>query len=265
MSSHWRCWGSAFLLFAGVSITPAFSNPLTDLTDLFSPSTKEAAPPAPAQEECVLQPGQSTAPGQHWVYRLDGHRRCWFQTDEASVSTKKQVHHHAAKQPVARPAENEAGLRKNKVLDARAQLLSAAPAKALPPADPAPEVVDAASMPANGTAAPVPAAPAVTEPTIDQLRSRQARQHPVDVDKLLAAGSLESDAVDTSMPPATSAAPSMPDADQSSWELMATRAGLVLVALGLVFLLGSLLASRLLGPRIAPILARKSEQRPTHA
>ena len=113
MSSHWRCWGSAFLLFAGFSVTPAFSDPLTDLTDLFSPSTKEAAAPAPTQEECLLQPGKST-PGQHWVYRLDGHRKCWFQTDEANVSTKKQAHHHAAKQPVVPPAENEAALREKK-------------------------------------------------------------------------------------------------------------------------------------------------------
>jgi hypothetical protein len=184
MSSHWRCWGSAFLLFAGFSVTPAFSDPLTDLTDLFSPSTKEAAAPAPTQEECLLQPGKST-PGQHWVYRLEGHRKCWFQTDEANVSTKKQAHHHAEKQPVVPPAKNEAALREKKILDARAQLLSAA--------------------------------------------------------------------VDTSMPAATSAAPAMPDAGQGNWELTATRAGLVLVALGLVFLLGSLLASRFLGPRIAPI------------
>jgi hypothetical protein len=252
MSSHWRCWGSAFLLFAGFSVTPAFSDPLTDLTDLFSPSTKEAAAPAPTQEECLLQPGKSTL-GQHWVYRLDGHRKCWFQTDEANVSTKKQAHHHAAKQPVVPPAENEAALREKKILDARAQLLSAAPAEALPPTDPAPEVADAASVPTNGAATLVPAAPAVTEAPIDQLRSHQAAQHPVDVDKLLAAGSLESDAVDTSMPAATSAAPARPDAGQANWELMATRAGLVLIALGLVFLLGSLLASRFLGPRIAPI------------
>jgi hypothetical protein len=252
MSSHWRCWGSAFLLFAGFSVTPAFSDPLTDLTDLFSPSTKEAAAPAPTQEECLLQPGKSTL-GQHWVYRLEGHRKCWFQTDEANVSTKKQAHHHAEKQPVVPPAKNEAALREKKILDARAQLLSAAPAEALPPTDPAPEVVDAASVPINGTATLVPAAPAVTAPPIDQLRSQQATQHPVDVDKLLAAGSLKSDAVDTSMPAATSAAPAMPDAGQGNWELTATRAGLVLVALGLVFLLGSLLASRFLGPRIAPI------------
>ena len=256
MSGQWRCWGSAFLLFAGFSVTPAFSDPLTDLTDLFSPSTKEAAPPAPAQEECVLQPGKSS-PGQRWVYRLDGHRRCWFQTDAASASTKKQVHHHAAKQPVAPPTEKEAAvLREKKVLDARAQLLSAAPAEARPPTDPAPdptpEVVDAASVPTNGAATLVPAAPAVTEPPIDQLRSQQTRQRRVDVDKLLAAGSLESDAVDTTRRPATSAAPAMPDAGRGNWELLATRAGLVLVVLGLVFLLGSL-ASRFLGPRIAPI------------
>lgn len=252
MSSHWRCWGSAFLIFAGFSATPAFSNPLTDLTDLFSLSSKEAAPPAPTREECVLQPGKSTAPGQHWVYRLDGHRRCWFPTDQANVSMKRQVHHHAAKQPVVPPAENEATLHKEKILDARAQLLSAAPADALPPTDPAPEVVDAASVPTDRAATPAPTAPAVTEPISDQLRPQQARERPVDVERLLAAESFGSDAVDASVPPATSATASMPDADQGNWELMATRTGLLLIALGLVFLLGSL-ANRFLDPRIAPI------------
>jgi len=259
MSSHWRCWGSAILFFAGFSATPAFSNPLTDLTDLLGISSKkEAAPPAPTQEACVLQPGKSTVPGQHWVYRLDGHRRCWYPTDQANVSMKKQVRHHAAKQPVVPPAENEATLDKKKVLDARAQLLSVATADALPPTDPAPEVVDAASVPTNRAATPAPTAPAVTEPISDQLRSQLVRQRsveaerPVDVERLLAVEPFGRDAVDASVPPATSATPSMPEADQANWELRATRAGLVLVALGLVFLLGSL-AKRFLDPGIAPI------------
>jgi hypothetical protein len=140
--------------------------------------------------------------------------------------------------------ENEAALDKKKVLNAQAQLLSAA-ADALPPTNPAPELVDPASVPANGAATLVPAARAVNEPPIDQFRSRQARQRPVDVEALLAAAPLGRDSVDAFMPLTTSASPSMPDADLGNWELMATRAGLVLVALGFVFLLGSL-ASRLL-------------------
>lgn len=130
MSGYWRFCVAAFLLLAGLSTWPAFSNPLTDL---FNPAPKEAAAPAPAREECLLQPGRSTAPGQHWVYRLDGHRKCWFQADEATVAVKKQAHHYGVKQPVIAAEENEAALREKTVADARAQLLSAAPADASQP------------------------------------------------------------------------------------------------------------------------------------
>ena len=146
---------------------------------------------------------------------------------------------------------------KKKMLNARAQLLSAAPAEASPPTDPAAEVVDAASVPTNGTATLVQAAPAVTDPTIDQLGPQQATQRPVDVETLLAAGPPNRDAIDASVPAATSAAPAIPAAEQGLWELTATRAGLMLVGLGLVFLLGSLLASRLLDRKSRRSIARK--------
>ena len=94
MSGHWRFCVAAFLFFAGLSISPASSNPLTDL---FNSAPKEAAAPASAEAQCVQRPGKSTAPGQHWVYHLDGHRKCWFQADEAQVSVKKLIHRHAVK------------------------------------------------------------------------------------------------------------------------------------------------------------------------
>jgi hypothetical protein len=194
----------------------------------------------------VPQPGRSTAPGQHWVYHLNGHRRCWFQANEATVSAKKQIRHHFARRPAVAPEEDEAALRKKTVLDARAQVLSAAPAAAPESAASAPEAVDTASVRAPEAATPVPAAPVAAEPTIDPLTSDRAAPRSVDVETLLAA-SADRDLAASSVPPTAPDAPSAASADNS--ESTAAWAGTVLIALGFVFLLGSLLASRFLGPR----------------
>ena len=250
MSGHRRLRVAAFLVFAGLSTLPAFSNPLTDL---FNPAPKEAAAPvpAPAKEACVLQPGNSTVLGQHWFYHLDGHRKCWFQAADATHSVNKPIHRYAAKRPVIAPEENKVALRNRTVLDARDQLLSAAPADTSQPTAPASEVVDKASVPA---AAPsVPAAPIAAQPTIDRLTSDHAAPHSVDVEMLLADSSLDKDMAASSVPPAAPGAASVPDANEHHWELMATRAGVVLIALGLVFLVGSLLASRFLVSRLVSI------------
>jgi len=244
MSGHWRLCVAAFLVVAGLSISPALSNPLTDL---FNPAPPETPAPAPAREECLLQPGGSTAPGQHWVYHRDGHRKCWFQA-EASVAVKKPVQHHAARRPVVAPEENEVAPRKKTVADARAELLSDAPADARQPTPPAPEVVDTASVPADGAATLVATAPLFAEttidrPTINQPRPERATRRPVDVEMRLAAAAPTTDTVASSAPPATPPAPSVPDADGNRWESMAPLAGTVLITLGLVFLVGSLLAA----------------------
>jgi hypothetical protein len=194
----------------------------------------------------VPQPGRSTAPGQHWVYHLNGHRRCWFQASEATVSAKKQIRHHFARRPAVAPEEDEAAPRKKTVLDARAQVLSAAPAAAPESAASAPEAVDTASVRAPEAATPVPAAPIAAEPTIDPLTSDRAAPRSVDVETLLAA-SADRDLAASSVPPTAPDAPSAASADNS--ESTAAWAGTVLIALGFVFLLGSLLASRFLGPR----------------
>ncbi len=242
MSGHWRFCVAAFFFFASLSISPASSNPLTDLFNL---APKEATAPAAAQAECVQQPGKSTAPGQHWVYRLDGHRKCWFQADEARVSVKKQIHHYAAKRTAIAPEENEAALHKNMVLDARAQLLNSAPAAALQSAASAPEVVDTDSVPAREAATPVPAAPIAAQPTIDP----PTPDH--DVEMLLAASTLDKNMDASSVLPTTPGAPSV--AGANDWEFTAARAGTALIALGFVFLVGSILASRFFDPRETPI------------
>lgn len=248
MSGHWRFCVAAFLLSAGLPTLPAFSNPLTDL---FNPAPREAAAPAtaPEKEACVPQPGNSTSPGQHWFYRVDGHRKCWFQRAEATVSVKKPVHHSVAKRAVVAPEENKVALRRMRVLDAQDQLLSAAPAEAAPSTAPAPEVVDKASVAANEAETLVPATPVVAQPTADRPAPDHAMPRSVDVEALLAASSL--DAAAASARPAPSVAPSIPVADHR--ESMATRAGAVLIALGLVFLIATLLARRFLYLTVAPI------------
>jgi hypothetical protein len=253
MSGHWRFCVTAFLLSAGLPSSPASSNPLTDLLnpapkEVAAPARAQDAPaPAPAREACVPQPGRSTAPGQHWVYHLDGHRRCWFQASEATVSAKKQIRHHFARRPAVAPEEDEAALRKKTVLDARAQVLSAAPAAAPESAASAPEVVDTASVRAPEAATPVPAAPIAAQPTIDPLTPDHAAPRSVNVEMLLAASTVDRDTAASSVPPTAPDAPSAASTDNS--ESTAAWAGTVLIALGFVFLVGSFLASRFLGSR----------------
>ncbi|MBU6463698.1 MAG: hypothetical protein KGI99_15785 [Bradyrhizobium sp.] len=171
---------------------------------------------------------------------------------------KKQKHQHGLKRHVRAPEKNEAALakktvletREKTVLDARAQLLSAAP-DTFQSAAPATEVVDTASALPDSTA--VTAAPVATHPTTDQLRPEPASRGPADVDMVLAAEPPANDAVAADVPPVASGAPSIAVADESDGELMPTRAGVVLIALGFILLLGSLLASRFLGPRVASI------------
>jgi hypothetical protein len=227
MSGHWRFSVAAFLLCAGFP-----------------------AAPASAQEQCALQPGKSTAPGQHWVYRLEGRRKCWHQADQATISAKKQIRQHRAKRLALAPENNDVAPPKKTVMDARAQLLSAAPDSVQSTA-PAPEVVDTASAAPDDTA--VTAAPIATHPTVDQLRPEQVRRPSADAEMLLAAEPPANDAVDAAVPLATSGAPSIADADEGHHELVPTRAGVVLIALGFILLLGSLLVNRFLGLRMASI------------
>jgi uncharacterized membrane protein len=186
------------------------------------------------------RPGTSTAEGQRWVYRSEGRHKCWFQAAEGTA-TVKQVRHRAAKPRIAAVEENEAARRKA-VMDARAELLHSAPAATSQPTQPAPELrmVDAASLPTTGAAAFVPPPPvanrATDKFTLDQPTSRQ-----LDAETLLAAAPAASDAVAASVPPAAAAPVAFPNAeaadDGPGW--MATWLGVLLMALGLVFVLGS--------------------------
>jgi hypothetical protein len=240
MSSHLRFCFAAFLL-AGLSTSPASPNPFDALFNS-APAEATAPAPAPAEEDCLPQPGKSTADGQHWVYRFDGHRKCWFQAAEATATVKKRVRHHAAQKHVAAPKENESALRKRKaVVDARDELLRSAQAET-PQPPPAPEikVVIAAPDPATGAAALEPPPPAIAKPATDQFTSDRPAPRQLDVETLLAAARPASDAVATSVSSAAPAAISITEAGDDEPERTATWLGVMLIGLGLVsFLVGA--------------------------
>jgi hypothetical protein len=234
MSGHLRFCFVAFVLL--LSTSPASSNPFDFL---FNAAPEEATPaPARAEEECLPRPGKSATDGQHWVYRLDGHRKCWFQVAKEAATEKKPVHHRAARQLVAAPEENEASPRKRKeVVDARAELLRSAPAEKAQPTPSAPEfkVVDAAAVPATGAAALVPPPPVVAETATNQLAPHPPSH--VDVETLLAAAPAASDAVAVSVPPSIAAAVLIAGTGDDGRGWTTTWLGVLLMGLGLVFLL----------------------------
>ena len=238
MSGHLRFCFAAFLL-AGLSTSPASPNPFDAL---FNSAPAEATAPAaaPADEDCLPHPGKSTADGQHWVYRFDGHRKCWFQAAEGIATVKKRVRHHAAQTHVATPKEeNEPALRKRKaVVDARDELLPSAQAETpQPPPVPEIKVVNAAPAPATGAAALEPPAPAIAKPDADQITSVRPTPRQLDVETLLAAAPPASDAIATSASSAPPAAISITEAGDDEPERTATWLGVLLIGLGLVSLL----------------------------
>jgi hypothetical protein len=255
MSGHLRFGFAAFLLVAGFA-KPAASNPFTDL---FSPNTAPeaaTAAPAPAQEECLLQPGKSTAAGQHWVYRYDGHRKCWFQAEAGTALARKPVHRHAARQRAAAPEENEFAPRKEEAVeDARAEMLNSAPAEAPQLTPPALKIVHTVSVPVTGGAALVPPAPILARPGAIQFTPDQPTRRPVDVETLLADAPAASDEV-ASVPPA--APVGVPSAETGGGGDWTTRwLGVLLMVLGFAALLS---ASRTLRRTLWPARFLTPEQ-----
>lgn len=237
MSGHLRFCFGAFVLLAGFSTAPASSNPFSDF---FTVAPETATAPASAERECLPRPGRSMVDGQHWVYRLDGSRRCWFLAAEGITTVKKPVHRHAAKDRVAAPAKNETARHKQEALvDARAELPGSVAATSQPmlPASKL-KLVDADSVVAIGAAALVPSAPVANRAT-DQLTPNVSTQRQVDVETLLAAKPVAGNAVAVSMAPASPVAFPVAEAgaDEPGWTT--NWLGLVLMALGLVSVFSS--------------------------
>jgi hypothetical protein len=243
---------TAAVLLAGLSTSPVSAN---IIDTLFNRAPEEALAPAPAKDasakdECLSRPGRP-ADGQHWMYRLDGHRRCWFSVPEEAAAVRKRVHHHAVKQRFISSEKDEIALRRQKaVVDARAELIRPAAEDALQPRPvPAVKVVDAAAfVPATGAAALVPSPPVLAKP--DQLplehpnvsRDSDAPQdsnvRQDNVETLLAATAAGSEAVAVSASPAGTVAVPVATGEDVQW-WTSRWIGPLLMGLGLMSLLGA--------------------------
>jgi hypothetical protein len=238
MSRHLRTGLAAFLLVASLA-KPAASNPFTDL---FSPNPEpNAAVPAPdpAQEECLPQPGKSTTAGLRWVYRRDGHRRCWFQAEAATPSARRIVHRHTARHRATAVEANDSISRKEETIaDARAEILSSVPVEANPPPSaPVLNMVDAAPIPAAQAAAPMPPADAVDKPGSDELMPDRPTSGLADAGAFLADARAASEVA--AAPPATALAVPSIETDSQTGETMRWWFGVLLIALGSVAFLGA--------------------------
>jgi hypothetical protein len=236
MSGHVRFCFIAFLLFAGLPTSPASSNPFLALFDAAPP---EAGAPASADGKCSPRPGKSTAAGQHWVYRFEGRRKCWFQVAEGIATVKKPVRHRAAKHRVAAAEENKtAGRNRKALVDAHAVLPRLAPAETTQLTRPAPALKMVDAGPILATATTNLAAPTLF---IDRADDQFTPEHPtprhVEAETLLMAAPAASDVVAASAPSAWPIAfpATEPGDDGPGW----TWLGVLLMALGLVSVLSS--------------------------
>jgi hypothetical protein len=252
VSSHLRSGFVVLFLAAGFS-TPAASNVLTDLFSTKAAPEESTAAAAHAQEECSPQPGGSTAAGQHWVYRYAGQRRkCWFQTAEDTDSAKKPVRHRVVRKSAPTLEDDKPALRKQKDIgDARAELLSSAPAEASQPAPPAPTLKMVRAVPvrvADAAGLVIPPVPVIAASRADRLAPDQPAPRRVDVDSLLAEAPAVSDQI-ASAPPATLiAGPGAKTDGDDDWTT--SWLGVLLMALGATALLSS---SRALRRAIWPV------------
>lgn len=142
MSGYLRMCFVSLALVETLSTGPASSNPLADI---FNTAAPQPTVTSPTQTECLGRPGNSTPDSLHWVYRMDGHHKCWFLT-EGVAKVKKTVRRRVAKANTASLDENRAARpRQSAVVDARAELLRSAPAEPSQPPRPEVKVADAAS------------------------------------------------------------------------------------------------------------------------
>lgn len=235
MSGHLRVCYTAFALLAGLSTSSAFS---ASLSELFNGGPATAPARASAEAECLTRPGKSTADGQHWVYRVEGQRRCWFQVAEGTATVKKLVHQRATKYRVAKyrgamSEENQTAAPERKAMvDARAELPRSAPADASRPSPSVPaQVVDASPVLATGIATRASPAPLSKG---DRLKADEITPRQVDVEALLAATPAASDVVAAAaMPLALSTAEAGDDGRVWTW------LGMLLMVLGLVSVLSA--------------------------
>lgn len=192
MSGYLRmCFVSLVLVVETLWTEPASANPLADIFNTAAPQPTVTFPP---QAECLARPGNSTPDSQHWVYRMDGHHKCWFLT-EGAAKMKKTVRRRVAKDNTASLDENRTTRpRQSGVVDARAELLRSAPAEPSQSPLPIVKVADAAFDLDAGTALMSAA------PIAEHGRPTHSVPSQVDVEQLLAAAP-GNDVVTSSEPP----------------------------------------------------------------
>jgi len=237
VSSHLRSGIAGFFLVVGFS-TPAFSNAFTDLFTPNAAPEQPTAAAAPAKEECLTQPGRSTAAGQHWVYRYDGQRKCWFQAAEETALGRKPVRDRLARRSVAGPELDKPAPRKQEnVEDARAEMASSAPEQTPQPAPLEPKLTIVHTVPVrvSDAAGQIPPAPVLNQPGVDQPVPDQPRR--LDVETLLAKAPAASEEVASSTPAMPIAAPTAKTGGGEDWKT--SWLGVLLMALGSAALLTS--------------------------
>lgn len=231
MSGFLRMCFVSLVLVQAVSTGPASSNPLGDIFNTAAPQPTVTSPP---QAECLGRPGNSSPDSLYWVYRMDGHHKCWFLT-EGVAKVKKTVRRRVAKDNTASLDENgTARPRQSGVVDARAELLRSAPAEPSQSPRPIVKVADAASDLETGTAL-ISAAPIA-----EHGRPTPSVPSQVDVEQLLAAAP-GNDVVTSSEPP------TMPigmlvltaQARNEAPSRTATWLGVLLMMLGMLSILSS--------------------------
>ncbi|SFJ70087.1 hypothetical protein [Bradyrhizobium sp. Gha] len=229
MSGYLRLYFVSFVLVEALSTAPASSNSLADLFNTTAPAPAVTSPP---EAECVGRPGNSAPDGQHWVYRVDGHRKCWFLT-EGIAKVKKPVRRRVTKDKDSVASLDESGTarpRQSGTLDARAELL-----RSMPVEQPHPEVnvADAGSDLSATTA--LPSATIIAEHSPRPTLSVSG-QDQVDVEQLLAAAPAN-DTRTSSESPTMPVDVLMPTAEAPS--RTATWLGVLLMVLGMLSILSS--------------------------
>ena len=235
MSGHLRFCFAAFVILAGLSATSASSQPFSSF---FNADSAPAAAPAAAEVVCLSQPGKS-ADGLHWVYRVEGRRRCWFQVAEGAEALKSPVRRRAARDRIAKyrvtmsEESRTAAYKRKAAVDARAELPRSAPEEASRPSQSASvQVVDGGPVVATGIATHV--SPDSLSKRANGLRADEITPRQVDVEALLAATPAASDVVAASVMPLVLSSTETGD-DGWGW----TWLGMLLMALGLVSILSA--------------------------
>lgn len=182
MSGQLRLYFASLVLVGGFSAAPASSNPVADF---FNTATSQPAVTSPPQAECVPRPGTSTSGGQHWVYRTDGRRKCWFLV-EGIATVKKPIRARVAKDRSASLDGNgTTQARRSAVVDARAELLRSAPPERSRTTVPEMQVADAA--PDLGTGPTLMSAAPIVDIPSNQLTPEHSVPGQVDAGQILAA------------------------------------------------------------------------------